>query len=184
MMQFDEPATDSIALAVARLKGALIRKVLRVQQHVSCAGCGLCCTERFNSVRVLPIEGAVIAHHLQSLKPRRRRDLLARLRDAVRRYRLRNDGKLAHYTCPFLERDFSCALPFAVKPLACLSFNPVDRERCDQDERDYSRLFGPLDALNAQHFRSARRAAIPVQVLAFMDREPGPGAAATRADRK
>ncbi|MFO0980494.1 MAG: hypothetical protein U1E76_01910 [Planctomycetota bacterium] len=151
---------------MARCKQQLVRKVLRIQQRISCTGCGLCCTERFNSVRILPVEAAVIAGHLQDLPAKRRRDLIDRMQRCVARFGLSRGNASVHYTCPFLEPDFSCALPFAVKPVACLSFNPVTEDHCDQNERDYFAVHDAIVQLNDDQVETRRRGAIPVVVLA------------------
>ena len=168
------PAAHSGALKrqVAKWKQALVRKVLRIQRSVSCAGCGLCCTERFNTVRILPLEGRVIADHLQALPDADRGAWEGRLRAAVARHGLTARSGAVGYTCPFLEKDLTCALPFAVKPVACLSFNPVDRDRCDQNESDYFTVFDRIERRNDEEFGDRRRAAIPLMVLRFLARAP------------
>jgi len=168
------PASRSGALTrqVAQWKQALVRKVLRIQRSVSCTGCGLCCTERFNTVRILPLEGRVIAEHVLAQPERERTTWEKRLRDAVARHGLTARSGAVGYTCPFLEKDLTCALPFAVKPVACLSFNPVDRERCDQNEHDYFSVFDRIERRNADELGDDKRAAIPLMVLRFLGRGP------------
>ena len=99
----------------------------------SCEGCGLCCTDAHNGVRILPLEARRIALHLASLAPARRAELLARVTAVVTRYRLHAAPGKIRYTCPFLDPGQECALPLRVKPTACLSFNPLDLDRCAQE---------------------------------------------------
>jgi Fe-S-cluster containining protein len=157
---------------VAQWKQSLVRKVLRIQRTVSCTGCGLCCTERFNTVRILPLEGSVIAEHLREKPEREQAHWRERLRAAVARYRLTARRGAVGYTCPFLEKDLTCALPFDVKPTACLSFNPVNRDRCEQSDPDYFSVFDRIERRNAAEFTSRDRAAIPVMVLRILDGAP------------
>ncbi len=56
-----------------------------------------------------------------------------RIRDAISRWRLRAKGPRRTYDCPFLEEGRLCALPAAVKPIGCLSYNPDRLRRCDHD---------------------------------------------------
>jgi Fe-S-cluster containining protein len=157
---------------VAQWKRSLIRNVLRIQDRVPCTGCGLCCTESFNTVRILPLEARVIADHLRAKPGAEQAAWMQRLRAAVSRYRLTARGGAVGYTCPFLEKDLTCALPFEVKPIACLSFNPVDRERCEQSEQDYFSVFDRIERRNDQENEASRRAAIPVAVLGFLAPAP------------
>src|SRR5262245_4626762 len=112
----------------------LIEHVRSVQREVrTCEGCGLCCTETYNSVRILPVEARRIADHLASLPTTRRAALDARILESIRRFRLEPRVERQPYTCPFLEADFTCALPFDVKPVACLAFNPVTPDHCEME---------------------------------------------------
>src|SRR5436190_24219838 len=107
-----------------RERAQLVEHVRDVQRNVrTCEGCGLCCTEAYNSVRILPIEASRIATHLASLPEARQKNLVSRTTASIERYRLEPRTERQPYTCPFLESDFSCALPFDVKPVACLAFN-------------------------------------------------------------
>ncbi|MEW6741356.1 MAG: pseudouridine synthase [Planctomycetota bacterium] len=135
----------------------------------SCTGCGLCCTETFNTVRILPVEAACIVRYLERLTEARRAELVERLRATVRRYRLRVGARPKRYTCSFLEKDLTCALPFDVKPVACLAFNPQTPDRCDMDSSRYEEAYEPLALRNAREQRSRRRSAIPLAVLLELD---------------
>src|SRR5687768_4635001 len=103
-------------------RAQLIEHVRTVQRDVrSCEGCGLCCTEAYNSVRILPTEAGRIATHLGTLPEARRKTLVVRMGAAIRKFRLEPRLDRQPYTCPFLEADFTCTLPFDVKPVACLA---------------------------------------------------------------
>lgn len=146
-------------------RAALQAHVLDVQRRIrSCAGCGACCTEAYNTMQVLPIEGRRIAGHLARLPPARRAALLERARAAVARWSLRRPG-LRRYTCSFLEPDLTCALPADVKPVACLSFNPLTPDRCDQEPDWFEGAWRELRAANRAAALPARRRPIPVAVL-------------------
>jgi len=92
-----------------RMRRSLEAHVVAVQERVrSCAGCGRCCTDAYNSLAVLPVEAERIRAHLDTLPPARAAALLERAREAVRRYALRRAGRApVRYTCSFLEPDFS-----------------------------------------------------------------------------
>ncbi|MHB8763426.1 MAG: YkgJ family cysteine cluster protein [Deferrisomatales bacterium] len=157
-------------------RGRLERHVVRVQREVrSCAGCGACCTEAYNSVRILPAEAERIAEHLARLGALRRKALVARLRAAVERHGLRAAGGPTPYDCPFQEADLSCALPLAVKPTACLSFNPVNPDSCDQDPELYHAAHDEERRRNREAGLPSRRSAIPVEVLAALARRASGG---------
>src|SRR5262245_12558925 len=127
-----------------RERAQLIEHVRRVQRTVrTCEGCGLCCTEAYNSVRILPVEADRIARHLDGLPEPRRDGFIARVRASIKRYRLGSRIDRQPYTCPFLEPDMTCALPFDVKPVACLSFNPVTTERCEMDAARFQKAHDP-----------------------------------------
>ena len=113
----------------------------------TCDGCGLCCTEAYNSVRILPIEAERIARHLDALAAAPARGL-ARPGSGSRSPRSASRPRLDRqpYTCPFLEPDFTCALPFDVKPVACLAFNPVTDDHCEMDVDRFDRAHAPRDA--------------------------------------
>jgi 23S rRNA pseudouridine2605 synthase len=156
-----------------RERAQLVEHVRDVQRAVrTCEGCGLCCTEAYNSVRILPIEASRIATHLRSLPDVRRAELAARISAAIARFRLEARIDRQPYTCPFLEPDFTCALPFDVKPVACLAFNPVDADRCEMDARRFEAAHGRAARGNKQAGLPALRVPIPVAVQAAM---PGVG---------
>lgn len=148
-------------------RARLERHVQAVQRTVrACAGCGLCCTATYNSVAILPWEARRIAAHLASLAPARRTTLLDRARLAVERFRLARPGRgLRHYTCAFLEPDLTCALPLGVKPAACLSFNPLTPERCDQEPEWFAGAGAEAEAANRAAGLPGRRTPIPLAVL-------------------
>jgi len=157
-------------------RAALQRHVLEVQRTIrTCTGCGLCCTEPWNSMTILPREADRIVAHLRRLPAARRDALLERARRAVQRWRLRRARGLPHYTCGFLEPDMSCALPFDVKPVACLSFNPLTPDRCDQEPEWFARAGEEVEAEQRAAGGEARRRPIPVAVLDAWSRATRPG---------
>lgn len=153
-------------------RAALQAHVREVQRDIrSCTGCGACCTEAYNSMQVLPVEARRIAGHIERLPAARRAELLARARAAVARWKLHVPG-LRRYTCSFLEPDLSCALPAQVKPVACLSFNPLTPDRCDQEPEWFEGAWREVRAANREARLPARRRPIPLAVLeAFASEE-------------
>ena len=148
----------------------LVDHVLRVQASIrTCEGCGQCCTEAFNSVAILPVEAVRIAGHMKTWPSDKRAAFGERLEAAVSRWRLSTTGKNRNYTCPFLEADMSCALPFDVKPTACLAFNPVTPDACEMDPKRFDAAHAPQASRNAEAGFPERRVAIPVAVLAALD---------------
>ncbi len=145
---------------------ALERHVREVQRTVrTCAGCGACCSAEYNAVRILPVEALRIARHLEGLPAGLRAELLARVEQAVAQYRLRAGGPKRRYTCPFLDPDLGCALPLHVKPAACLSFNPVDPDRCEQEPQWYFPAHAADERANRAVGLPEDEAPIPVAVL-------------------
>ncbi|HYC76182.1 MAG TPA: pseudouridine synthase [Planctomycetota bacterium] len=157
----------------------LVEHVLDVQRTIrTCERCGECCTDRHNTVRILPAEAERIAEHLRGAAAARRAEFEARLAAAVERYRLKPGDGAKRYTCPFLEEDRSCALPFDVKPTACLSFNPLSPDRCDMQSELFDAAHAAVEAANAAAAFVRRRVAIPVGVQAALAGR-SPRAAAT-----
>jgi Fe-S-cluster containining protein len=96
----------------------LVEHVLRVQSAVrTCEGCGQCCTEAFNSVAILPIEAVRIATHMAdwARKNAPPSNAASKTPSSVG---VSPSVTQRNYTCPFLEADMTCALPFDVKPVA------------------------------------------------------------------
>lgn len=138
--------------------------VVDVQRTVrSCAGCGLCCTVEHNAVAILPIEAERIAAHLETLPMTRRQAFRRRVSRVIQKFRLRT-RVAAFYTCPFLERDFTCALPMDVKPTACLSFNPLHAERCEQEAGWFHRVHDDLERENQRRGLTTVASPIPVAI--------------------
>src|SRR5262249_48918177 len=157
-------------------RAALQRHVLEVQRTIrTCTGCGLCCTAAHNTMTILPLEAGRIVAPLRRLPAPRREALLARARAAVARWRLARAGGLRHYTCSFLEPDMSCALPLHVKPVACLSFNPLTPDACDQEPEWLERAGAEVAADNRRAGRPARRRPIPAAVLKAAEARPSHG---------
>jgi Fe-S-cluster containining protein len=143
----------------------LERHVLDVQRTIrSCSGCGLCCTQSFNAVQILPPEGERIARHLASLPAERRAELEERVARTIRRHHLRDDAAPRRYTCAFLEADFRCALPLDVKPVACLAFNPITPDSCDQEPERYHAAHAEVEREDASRRRRGGLRAIPIAV--------------------
>lgn len=125
----------------------------------------MCCTESYNVVQILPLEGETIAAHLQTLPPLERENWIARLERCVARFRLGDGSKPRRYTCAFLESDFRCALPLTVKPIACLAFNPITADSCDQEPERYHDAHAPIESANRLASKDDTLRSIPVSVL-------------------
>ncbi len=169
--------TPAPAERAERARAALEAHVLERQRSVrSCTGCGLCCTETYNAVHVLPVEGARIARWLQGGGRARRAELLARVRAALARTpALRSSRAGVRYTCPFLEQDLRCALPLSVKPVACLAFNPITRDRCDQEPGRYHAAHRPIAETNRALGLEDRLRSIPAAVELALEKAPRRG---------
>lgn len=155
-------------------RARLERHVLAVQRDIrSCAGCGMCCTAAHNSMRILPWEAQRIATHLRTLSVARRNALVARLRVTSQRYRLAGSRRReTAYTCSFLEDDLTCALPLGVKPVACLSFNPLTPDACDQEPEWFARAADEVTRRNTEAGLSDEVEAIPRAVLRALEDGP------------
>lgn len=151
---------------------ALEIHVIDVQRKIrSCAGCGLCCTETYNAIKILPVEAGRIAGWIRQQPPEVQKDLGARLLAAVKKYRLKQDAPV-RYTCSFLEADMRCALPLHVKPVACLSFNPLTRDSCDQEAQWYHRVHPIEERRNREQGLPAKLQSIPLAVLDALEKKP------------
>jgi Fe-S-cluster containining protein len=150
---------------------ALERHVVATQQRVrSCAGCGLCCTATYNVVQILPIEADRIVRFLATLPTAKQREFEARLAKTVKRNQLEDDATPRRYTCSFLEADFRCSLPLDVKPIACLAFNPITPDACDQEPDWYHRAHDAVAAENQSLGLDMSLRAIPIAVRAALQR--------------
>jgi 23S rRNA pseudouridine2605 synthase len=156
-----------------RERAELIEHVRGIQATVrSCAGCGLCCTSQYNSVRILPVEARRIAAAVRSRQPKRRADLIARTRAAIAEFRLAARPERQSYTCPYLDPDLTCALTFSEKPIACLSFNPVTTDHCEMDAKRFARAHAEVEKENRAVGRDKLRLPIPVAVVMILEEEP------------
>jgi len=145
---------------------ALERHVRDVQRTIrTCEGCGACCTDEYNAVKILPVEARRIVQHLEGLHEGLRAALLERVAQAVAHYRLEAGGPKLRYTCPFLDPNLGCALPLAVKPTACLSFNPLDPDRCKQEPEWYFPAHEADERANRAAGLSGDETPLPVAVL-------------------
>lgn len=159
-----------------QIRAQLLEHVLERQQQVrSCAGCGLCCTAAHNAIRILPIEADRIAAWMRTQTRQRYLALKARIQNAIRRFRL-VAGKPGRYTCPFLEKDLRCALPFEQKPVACLTFNPITQDHCDQEPKWFRRAHPPVSDQNRRAGLPDLASPIPVAVQDALARPAGGGA--------
>ncbi len=149
---------------------ALIAHVIEVQSTIrTCEACGECCTDQRNTMRILPVEAERIAAHLRGPMKDRREEFVRRMKATVARYSLKPGQGKKRYTCSFLEEDLTCALPFDVKPVGCLGFNPVDVDFCDMDGEKSAPAFAAEQALNTNDGFVDSRAPIPYGVLAALD---------------
>lgn len=124
----------------------------------------MCCTDRYNAVQILPIEADRIAAHMRELPAAERATLEKRISASIKKYGLELDGEPRLYTCPFLEADMRCALPLTVKPTACLSFNPLTEDHCDQEPERYERVHSGVVAANRAAGHDSSLHAIPLAV--------------------
>ncbi|MFH2000585.1 MAG: pseudouridine synthase [Planctomycetota bacterium] len=148
---------------------SLVRKVLEVQQKVrTCTDCGICCTAEFNCVCILPIEAIRIADYLRNLNPELRAGLEKRIAGVCERYRLGKSRKRKPYTCPFLEEDRTCALPFEKKPIACLCFNPLHPDRCEMNGKWFAVFYSSVERENKDLGLPCGHVPIPVAVTAAL----------------
>jgi len=107
------------------------------QQNVSCQKCvGHCCTSKSNSMQITKAEAHDIYQHLKK-EGLINQDLIDKLNETIELYRLEVEmpalGKKINfrrtYTCSFYTPGATgCSLPFAVKPLGCLAFNPIEEK--------------------------------------------------------
>jgi Fe-S-cluster containining protein len=147
---------------------------------IDCANCvGECCTSRANSMQITPAEARAIRAYL-SANGTWNDELIAKLRDCVREYRL--DVELPRfgsrpnlrrtYTCPFYTPGpRGCSLAREVKPYGCIAFNPVKAgarglaDGCRSDQEALARVGSRLESQPDSH-SNLPKAPIPVALLA------------------
>lgn len=165
----------------ARERSALERHVIQVQRTVrTCEGCGLCCTEAFNSVQILPIEARRIVDHLEGKDRARRDELLERVRVSAEALEKMKAHAKPRYRCPFLEQDMSCALTLTSKPIACLAFNPLTPDACDMEPERFFPAHDPLEAANRRANARLGKEPIPVAIRRVL----GLAARESKAERR
>ncbi|CAM2066147.1 hypothetical protein SCOR_12265 [Sulfidibacter corallicola] len=133
--------TDHIGETGRRRRQVLIDRMAHLEHEgLHCFSCsGVCCTFVANSMQTTPLETVEIIRYLKRAG-RLDAELIERLRETVRRYRLDapspGDGRRHFvrrtYTCPFfMGQARGCSLSRTIKPYGCLGFNP---HRPDQTE--------------------------------------------------
>ncbi len=118
-------------------------------------------------MRIDAAEADVIAAHLRA-HPSDLPAWITRLEDSVRRFGLgrpeAGDGRRAlarrRYTCPFYLEP-GCALPFEVKPLGCLAFNPRGGGLTDGGNCGTAGVASPLSPSELRPIPLAVLAALP-----------------------
>lgn len=152
------PAPERRALLLDHMRA-------RAERGHHCAACsGVCCTFLANSMRITPVETRDLRAYLER-EGRWTPELLNRLRDTVRRYRLDRDvgdGRRTlrrTYTCPFYRPGpKGCSISRRHKPYGCLAFNPRTADQteggnCASDQDLLHRLDTPEEAAENQRLR-------------------------------
>ncbi|MFQ5654341.1 MAG: hypothetical protein ACE5GW_06390 [Planctomycetota bacterium] len=112
--------------ALERARGPLFRELREVAREEPAEGAEprhVCCTRRFNQMRISSLEAIAIARALERDPGlRRRREEIERRILAARR-RLKDSERRQNYDCPLLEGN-RCLVHGVAKPIACLAWNP------------------------------------------------------------
>ena len=97
-------------------------------------------------MRVSRIEALALARRLgeADLAPRIQ-EIHARARAEVDRRGLDPDQDIT-YDCPLLGEDDRCLVHGPAQPAGCLTFKPIDGERCDHDLRLFHRHYPKIEA--------------------------------------
>lgn len=149
------------------VRDQLIEKMAQLEnRQISCAGCpGHCCTYKHNSMMITQVEARTIVDYLKQTS-----DLATvekKLQNCVEEFRLNYDlpgiGKKPlrrTYTCPFFKGEaLGCSLPFDIKPIGCLAFNPVAGGVQGVDCRS------DFEGINTDEIPQVAKAPIPVAIL-------------------
>ncbi|CAM2006508.1 hypothetical protein [Acanthopleuribacter pedis] len=155
--------------ALKRRAGLVAAMAAHEQDGVDCSACsGVCCTFVANSMQTTPLETYDLLVWLQA-QQRIDADLVAHLKETVRRYRLDapdpGDGRRSFvrrtYTCPFFKRDkLGCTISRQAKPYGCLGFNPFKAGQVEGGE-----CRSQIDLLERREAEFAAREVVADQVL-------------------
>ena len=149
-----------------------------------CGACsGVCCTFLANSMQITPVEALDLKNWLQA-QGRWNDDLIASLKDCIRKFRLDQDvgdGRRSlrrTYTCPFYRNGpQGCSISRHHKPYGCLAFNPrspgiTEGGNCASDQGLLETLLSPAETarnlqLKTRHQFLFDKAPIPIALLAL-----------------
>jgi len=146
-------AEDTALAELERIRAPLFRELEVLQGSTSASArepAHLCCTRRYNRMRISPLEAKAIAHAFD-----RDPELRARLPGVLERLerelgRVEDNEERQFFDCPLLEKRL-CLVHDVAKPIGCLAWHPqstgVDPEAPEFTSRGW-RAFEQRDRLN------------------------------------
>jgi hypothetical protein len=151
-----------------------------------CGACPApCCGDaEFVNVNITRLEGEAIMRTLANsprFTPERRAIVVARAREAVRRYELdRTDDTFSKtYACPLFEPRKGCLVHYKAKPAPCTQHGCYDRWQDLPDELELGRVERRVAALNRDVYGDDERRwgfrTIPVWIAALADEDDEEG---------
>ena len=145
----------------ADLKDKIYRTFeIRAKSCLTCEVKGSCCLDaHFVNVHISRLEAVSIVQKLDSLSEEHRKEVLNRVDDAIKKYKLSEDGDTFAQTfaCPLFEKGAGCLVHESGKPLACITHACYDSPEDMPPDGLLTEQELAVDALNRQAYGSKNR---------------------------
>ena len=138
--------------ALDRLERLLdgVRAKVEARRAFTCAGCEAhCCRVGRNAMLVTRLETEAILDRMErdpELRPFLP-GIADRLAETAARLLGEEGPELPTFDCPFLGEDNRCLIHGRGQPLGCVTFMPIEGDRCDHREDEFVAAFEELIAL-------------------------------------
>lgn len=158
-----KPLSESQSVAkLQELKSEFADRIRRDYEHraKSCAACptqGACCLDaHFVNVHITGLEAVAIGRVLEKLPPQKKREVLARIDQAVSDYGLSSDGDTfaQTYACPLFEKGIGCLVHAEAKPLPCIAHACYEKNEDLPPERLLAEQEAIVERLNELTYRT------------------------------
>jgi len=131
----------------------------RAKDCETCETRGACCLDaHFVNVHITRLEAVLIREELEKFPPEKRKEIYARIAEAIEKYDLKSEGDTFQKTfaCPLFEKSVGCQI-HSVKPIPCIQHAcyerpedlPPDELQTDAEEK--------IERLNEQTYKKRPR---------------------------